>query len=206
MKIFAGAILIVTLLLSCDQQIEQAKKTNTEQGGFSYHMPDEKPDREMSAALERIYTDYLAPRPEDNELFSQFKYTELKGFDYNGHDGTITRRDPSKIIFHNGKYYVWYTKRHTKVPPIGMRRAKEATDEIPSADWDLADIWYATSEDGFTWEEQGVAIKRPEKPIVGWRSVTHCWLAFGNHHGYFGVERQILSLLPGVYASQRHPR
>ncbi|MFT5884395.1 MAG: hypothetical protein ACI9IP_000850 [Arcticibacterium sp.] len=43
---------------------------------------------------------------------------------------------------------------------------------IPSADWDLAEIWYATSKDGFTWEEQGVAISRPAKPNVGWRSVS----------------------------------
>ena len=36
----------------------------------------------------------------------------------------------------------------------------------------MADIWYATSEDGFTWEEQGVAVPRPPKPNLGWRSVT----------------------------------
>ena len=56
--------------------------------------------------------------------------------------------------------------------PVGMARAKEATDVIPSSDWDLADIWYATSEDGFTWEEQGIAVPRPPKPEPGWRSVT----------------------------------
>ena len=140
-----------------------------DQAGFPFKFPDEKPDREMSAAMERIYDKYPAPRPENNELFTQFKYTELKGFDYNGGDGTLSRRDPSKIILHNGKYYVWYTHRETATPPRG---AAVSTDTIPSSDWDLAEIWYATSEDGFTWEEQGVAIKRPEKPLVGWRSVT----------------------------------
>lgn len=140
-----------------------------DQGGFPFKFPDEKPDREMSSAMERIYTDYPAARPEKNELFSQFKYTELKGFDYNGGDGTISRRDPSKIILHDGKYYVWYTCRRTATPPRG---AANSTDSVPSSDWDLAEIWYATSEDGFSWEEQGVAIKRPEKPLVGWRSVT----------------------------------
>ena len=44
---------------------------------------------------------------------SNFRYTEVDGFDYNGGDGTITRRDPSKIIFENGKYYIWYTYRNT---------------------------------------------------------------------------------------------
>lgn len=111
----------------------------------------------------------MAPRPEDNELYSQFKYTELKGFDYNNHDGTISRRDPSKVIFENGKYYVWYTYRHTATSPKGP---KLCNDTIPSADWDLAEIWYATSTDGFTWKEQGVAIPRPPKPNLGHRSVS----------------------------------
>jgi hypothetical protein len=91
------------------------------------------------------------------------------GFDYSGHDGTVSRRDPSKIILANGKYYVWYTKRHTATPPQG---AQNCTATIPSTDWDLSDIWYATSKDGFSWHEEGVAVPRPPKPDVGWRSVT----------------------------------
>ncbi len=136
---------------------------------FPFQLPKEKPAQQLSAAMERNYSQYLAPRPEHNELFSKFKYTKLKGFDYNDDDGTISRRDPSKVIFENGKYYVWYTKRETVSPPRG---AKLSTDVIPSSDWDLAEIWYATSEDGFTWKEEGVAIPRPEKPNVGWRSVS----------------------------------
>lgn len=132
-------------------------------------LPKEKPTIPLSRAMERNYDNYLAPRPEDNELYTQFKYTELKGFDYNNHDGTISRRDPSKVIFENGKYYVWYTHRETPTPPQG---AEKSNDTIPSSDWDLADIWYATSKDGFTWKEQGVAVPRPPKPNVGWRSVA----------------------------------
>lgn len=140
-----------------------------EHGGFPFQLPKEKPERELSAASERNFTAYSAPRPEHNELYSKFKYTRLKGFDYNGGDGTISRRDPSKVIFENGQYYVWYTKRHTSMPPRGAERC---TDTIASSDWDLADIWYATSNDGFTWKEQGVAVPRPPKPNVGWRSVS----------------------------------
>ncbi|WP_111708191.1 glycoside hydrolase family 117 protein [Lutibacter citreus] len=166
-------MLLITLLISIvackteskPESIIKEKKIKV----FPQKLPDEKPDMELSAALNRLYDAYPAPKPQDNELFSQFKYTELKGFNYNNHDGTISRRDPSKVIFHNGKYYVWYTYRNTPTPPRG---AKESSDVIPSSDWDLAEIWYATSVDGFTWEEQGVAIKRPEKPIVGWRAVT----------------------------------
>ena len=146
--------------------------TQTTTTGYPWDIPATKPDRPLSAGMERLYDNYLAPRPEDNELFSSFKYTRLKGFDYNGENGTISRRDPSKILKENGKYYVWYTKRHTIAPPVGFSRAEQSTDKIPSTDWDLAEIWYATSLDGLTWEEQGVAIERPDKPTVGWRSVT----------------------------------
>lgn len=136
---------------------------------FPFVLPKEKPNMELSSALKRNYDAYPSPRPEENELYSQFKYTELKGFDYNNHDGTVSRRDPSKIIFANGKYYVWYTYRNTPTPPQG---AEKSNDTIPSSDWDLSEIWYATSRDGIQWEEQGVAVPRPPKPQVGWRSVT----------------------------------
>ena len=136
---------------------------------FPFVLPKGRPARELSLALKRNYSAYMAPRPEDNELYSLFKYTKLQGLDYSDHDGTISRRDPSKVIFANGKYYVWYTHRHTPTPPQG---AGKHTDTIPSRDWDLAEIWYATSEDGFIWKEQGVALPRPPKPQAGWRSVA----------------------------------
>ncbi|MCS7469105.1 family 43 glycosylhydrolase [Stieleria sp. ICT_E10.1] len=138
-------------------------------GGFPFVLPTQKPERPLSAAVERIYSAYPAPRPEDNELYTRFKYTPLVGFDDHGGDGTVSRRDPSKVIFENGKYYVWYTKRDTPTPPQGP---DGYTDSIPSSDWDLADIWFATSQDGFTWREQGIAVARPEKPLLGWRSVS----------------------------------
>ncbi|BCX46219.1 glycosyhydrolase [Haloferula helveola] len=141
------------------------------EGVFPHKMPESKPDIELSSAMERMF-DYPAPRAQDNELFSQFKFTRLKGFDYRDGDGTVSRRDPSRPIRANGRYYVWYTKRDSPRPPLGVKRAAEATDTIPSTDWDLSEIWYATSEDGFTWEEKGVAVRRPEKPAIGWRSVA----------------------------------
>lgn len=143
--------------------------TIAEHKPFPFHMPSEKPDQPLSAAMERAFDNYDSPSYRNNELYSKFLYTRLKGFDYNGGDGTISRRDPTKVIKANGQYYVWYTRRATDTPPRG---AKNANDVIPSADWDLSEIWYATSKDGFTWQEQGVAIKRPEKPKVGWRSVS----------------------------------
>ena len=136
---------------------------------FPYVMPREKPDMSLSRAMERLYDNYSEPSTWWNELYSQFRYTEVEGLDYNGGDGTITRRDPSKVIKANGKYYVWYTRRCTETPPRGREGGGE---NIPSFDWDLSEIWYATSEDGFVWEEQGVAASRPPKPHAGWRSIS----------------------------------
>lgn len=78
LKLFAISVSQTFSLHSCNA-IEPAPD------GFPYVLPKEKPDRALSAAMERNYTAYLAPRPEHNELYSQFKYTELKGLDYNNH-------------------------------------------------------------------------------------------------------------------------
>ncbi|RJE72476.1 family 43 glycosylhydrolase [Reichenbachiella sp. MSK19-1] len=165
--IVAAGVLAITLW-ACGLKQEAPEEV----GGFPWDIPQTRPDRPLSEAMERLYREYRTPRPEDNELYTSFAYTKLEGFDYNGGDGTISRRDPSKVIKENGKYYVWYTKRHTVAPPVGYANADQSTDEIPSADWDLAEIWYATSVDGVTWQEQGVAVPRPPKPEVGWRSVS----------------------------------
>ena len=146
-----------------------AQPNAAEPKAFPYGLPEAKPDRPLSTAMERLYTQYPTTTPRTNELFSNFRYTRLEGLDYHGGDGTVSRRDPSKVVRANGKYYVWYTKRQTATPPRG---AAHGTDTVPSTDWDLAEIWYATSEDGFVWQEQGVAVPRPPKPQPGWRSVS----------------------------------
>ncbi len=161
---------IACTFASCGTPNEEAKEVKY--GIFPHKMPTEKPDFALSAAIERMFDNYPTPRVQDNEFYTTFHYTKLEGLDYNGGDGTVSRRDPSRPIRVNGKYYMWYTKRHTKHYPIGAARAAEATDEIPSTDWDLCELWYATSEDGFTWKEEGLAVPRPEKPQLGWRSVA----------------------------------
>ena len=137
---------------------------------FPYELPEDKPgNRLLSAAMERFYDQWKGNAFEANELYSNFRFTPLTGFDYCGNNGTVSRRDPSKVLKINGMYYVWYTYRHTESPCAGPEKS---TETIPSYDWDLSEIWYATSEDGFHWEEQGVAVVRPEKPVPGWRSVS----------------------------------
>ncbi|MDP7133393.1 MAG: glycoside hydrolase, partial [Planctomycetota bacterium] len=93
-----------------------------------------------------------------------FKFSRLEGF---SREPNVSRRDPSKVIRIDGTYYVYYTCRRTEGPPSGY---DNATDTIPSVDWDLADIWVASSEDGFTWNELGPATTRPPKGELGWRS------------------------------------
>lgn len=144
------AFLLVFLLSNVCDFCAHAQKV------FPFYPPKEKPDVELSEAMNRYYDLYNGQRPEKNELYSQFRYTELKGFDYNGYDGTRNRRDPSKVIRANGKYYVWYTHNHLQRPSNG----------VPGSE-----VWYATSVDGFTWEEQGPAVEKPEKPNVGWQAV-----------------------------------
>ncbi|WP_146529541.1 glycoside hydrolase family protein [Novipirellula artificiosorum] len=144
--------------------------------GFPGRLPLTKPtDRPLSAAMQRAYdfwgiASLGSPRGVSQndrmELYSNFRYSRLEGFDYSCN---TSRRDPTKVLKIDGTYYVWYTHRKTEAPPSGTGKA---TDTIPSADWDLAEIWYATSNDGFAWQEQGVAVPRPPKPDYGWRSVT----------------------------------
>lgn len=138
------------------------------QSAFPFVMPNEKPSFKMSVAMNRVYDNFGVSTPQKNELFTNFKYSKLTGFDYHNDDGTVTRRDPSRIVKVGNLYYMWYTKRDT---PTTFQGVEKSTDKIPSVDWDLADIAYATSEDGFHWTERGIAVHRPKKPILGWRSI-----------------------------------
>jgi len=150
------------LLASCSLLDNDRSGANK---AFPAKIPLEKPsDRKLSAATERMYDLWNPHEDRGNELFSNFKYSRLEGF---SREPNVSRRDPSKVIRVDGLYYVYYTHRRTQGPPAGPEKA---TDTIPSRDWDLAEIWYATSTDGFRWKEQGPAVKRPPKGQFGWRS------------------------------------
>ena len=133
---------------------------------FPAVMPDEKPtDRSLSSSWSRMWDRWNPHEDRGNELYSNFRYTPLEGF---SREANVSRRDPSKVLKVDGTYYVWYTCRRSEFAPAGL---KKATDRVPATDWDLANIWYATSRDGFTWKEQGVAVRRPAKPAMGFRSI-----------------------------------
>ena len=113
-------ILIISgILSSCHNSSQQTVE-------FPYYMPKteaELPDGlELSTSMKRVFETFHSRRPEENELFSTFKYFELKSFDYNNGDGTITRRDPSRVIKVNNTYYVYYTYRHTKTGHLGPKK------------------------------------------------------------------------------------
>ncbi|MEX0321641.1 MAG: glycoside hydrolase family 117 protein [Puniceicoccaceae bacterium] len=133
---------------------------------FPAKIPPEKPGYQVSVAVERLYDTWNPYEDRGNELYSNFKFSPIEGLP---RSATISRRDPTKILKIDGLYHVWYTHRSTESQPLG---AQKATDSIPSADWDLAEIWHATSKDGFTWKEHGPAVKRLPKPQYGWRSIS----------------------------------
>ena len=100
----------------------------------------------------------------DNRWFFEYKTMPLKG-DLAYEEGVV-RRDPSAMIKVDGKYYVWYSKSVGKTD--GFAGDIENDKVFP---WDRCDIWYATSVDGITWKEEGMAVARGKKGEYDDRSV-----------------------------------
>ena len=115
----------------------------------------------LSAASKRALS---WPMDLGNDWYIDYKVEDLKG-DLAYEEGVV-RRDPSAMIKHNGKYYVWYSKSTGLSQGFGGNIAEDKV--FP---WDRCDIWYATSVDGITWKEEGVAVKRGEKGAYDDRSV-----------------------------------
>jgi len=69
---------------------------------------------------------------------ASFKYTHLSGI---GAEKGVMRRDPSDVIKVGSLYYVWYTKGTISPGYDGT-------------------VWYATSKDGYSWEEKGMALAK----------------------------------------------
>ncbi|WP_010168552.1 glycoside hydrolase family 117 protein [Candidatus Epulonipiscium viviparus] len=78
----------------------------------------------------------------------------------------VHRRDPSSIIKVDNLYYVYYTKSYG--PHVGFNTGDLNAKVFP---WDYSEIWVATSEDGYVWEEKGVAVTRGEAGRYDDRSV-----------------------------------
>jgi hypothetical protein len=153
-------------LLACKDN-NSISEVHKEQKSFPLFIKDLDPNRELSAAMKRSFNHYEAPRLQDNELYTNFKYTKLKGFDYNNGDGTITRRDPSKIILENGKYYVWYTHRVIHDPYPLVRDGKiyvyyksgMGESDVNNKHWDCWGLAIADAP-------EGPFVKHPLNPVM----------------------------------------
>ena len=97
-----------------------------------------------------------------------FTYQEITGI---GLDSLYNRRDNSDVIKVDDTYYVWYSRMDSP---------------ITAGYW--ATIWYATSKDeGYTWQEQGMALGLGDKGQFDSHSVfTPNILAFeGKYYLYY---------------------
>ncbi|MGI9544132.1 MAG: glycoside hydrolase family 117 protein [Cyclobacteriaceae bacterium] len=139
--------------MSTEEQIPQLTEDQIDHLGIT------NPDK-LSAASKRA----LEWPDIGNEWFGEFQVFDLKG-DLAYEEG-IVRRDPSALIFEEGKYFVWYSK--STGPSQGFGGDIERDKVFP---WDRCDIWYATSEDGWTWKEEGPAVTRGEIGAYDDRSV-----------------------------------
>ena len=99
-----------------------------------------------------------------NEWYFEYEVEDLKG-DVAYEEG-VFRIDPSAVIKYDGKYYVWHS--YSTGPTQGFGGDIEKDKVFP---WDRCDIYYATSKDGITWDEQGLAVPRGEKGAYDDRSV-----------------------------------
>ncbi|MGG1554036.1 glycoside hydrolase family 117 protein [Paenibacillus ferrarius] len=110
----------------------------------------------MRRAREREYG-------KDSTWYCQFKYSPVFGL---GYEEGIHRRDPSSVIKVGDIYYVWYTK--STGPSVGYNTGDLEAKVWP---WDWSDVWYATSNDGVSWNERGLAVGRGERGAYDDRSV-----------------------------------
>ncbi len=142
-------VLIAMNLFSC-QQVETQIETQVENNESASY----KRFREGKIRYEKF-----------NEFNTQFKYIKLEGFEF---EKGIERYYPSSVIKVDDTYYMWYSKPPSYSEVVGPN---EATDSTRAFHWDLCEVWYATSTDGYKWEEQGIAIHRGASGRYDHRSV-----------------------------------
>ncbi|MBU2950830.1 family 43 glycosylhydrolase [Tamlana agarivorans] len=162
-----STLLILLIMSSCQKQAEKTVVSETSN-------KEKAPTAEQIDFLGITDVNHLSaaskralewPTDLGNDWFIEFSNLQpLKG-DLAYEEGVV-RRDPSAMIKHDGKYYVWYSKSVGKTD--GFAGDIENDKVFP---WDRCDIWYATSEDGWTWKEEGIAVARGEKGAYDDRSV-----------------------------------
>lgn len=102
----------------------------------------------LSAASRRALAYTQGP-----EWFCEFRESDLGG-DF-AYEAGVIRRDPSAVLLIGDTYYVWYTRGEGETAGFGTGDPSQKV--FP---WDLTEVWYATSADGWEWKEQGPAVGR----------------------------------------------
>lgn len=120
--------------------------------------------------------------PNNKEWNNTFELSPLEG-DL-APDSKYTRRDPSAVILVNGLYYVYYSYSLTH-------------DSTKLAPWDRNDIYYATSTDGWDWDEKGPAVKRGNNGSFDARSVFTTEIFV--HEGKYYLVYQAAKDEDGIY-------
>lgn len=105
------------------------------------------PDNMSAASKRALQRNYH----KNEEWFGHFAKQTLKG-DF-AYEAGVVRRDPSKVLFIDGLYYTWYSK--SVGDSYGFGTGDPDAKVFP---WDKTEIWYASSKDGITWKEQGIAV------------------------------------------------
>lgn len=114
-----------------------------------------------------------------NEFNTQFKFTPIEGLDFQPIVNEIYY--PSSVIKVDDIYYMWYSKAMPNTQIVGPQAAN---DHSRAFHWDLCDVWYATSTDGYKWQEQGMAVGRGEQGKYNHRSVFNPEILLANGKYY----------------------
>ena len=139
------ALLLLIMLIGCNQSVSHKELSDELYDRLAISNRD-KLSAASKRAIERNYD-------QGPQWYCEFKVHDLKG-DFKYEEG-VTRRDPSAIITVDGTYYVYYTRATGKTYGFGTPDPEKKV--FP---WDKAEIWYATSKDGWDWKEQGLAVGR----------------------------------------------
>lgn len=140
---FKTSLLLLTLfIVAC--QSDTSSKYSAEALDYLAITDPDKMSSASKRALERGY--HL-----NQEWYGRFYTKKITG-DLGLEDGVV-RRDPSKVLLIDGLYFTWYTKTYGEA--VGFGTGDPDAKVFP---WDLSEIWYATSKDGWHWSEQGKAV------------------------------------------------
>ncbi len=134
---------VLLMLVGCQQADPEAQEPDYPEEAYDFlAIPQDRP---LSAASKRALERGYDKGP---EWFVEFKLHDLRG-DFAYEEG-VTRRDPSGLITVNDTFFVYYTKSTGETAGFGS-----GDPEAKVFPWDKSEVWYATSTDGWEWEERG---------------------------------------------------